>query len=239
MAHFDELFKHLGEYSPDRLAALALNTDRVIVGGPLNTEQATVRIHHSDMTFSVSLPDRGEEAILHIEAQTDDSRDKPMALRMLAYASFLAHQHERHVYSTVFYLRPPAGRRDSGRYGYGDDRIGGIQFKYNVIRMYELDGEAYLDSDALSLLPFTALMRPPSGMSSEAWVEKCIETTRAASVDGRTRGTLLYALSLFGALVHPPELFEDPVLEAIMQESPFYDHVMQRGIEHRQDASLL
>ena len=107
MAHFDELFKHLGDYAPDKLAALALNTQQVQVQAPLNTEQPTVRIHHSDMTFRISLPDRGENAILHIEAQTDDSRDKPMPLRMLAYASFLAHQHEMNVYSTVFYLRPP------------------------------------------------------------------------------------------------------------------------------------
>lgn len=28
-----------------------------------------------------------------------------------------------------------------------------------------------------------------------------------------------------------PELFQEPTLEAIMQESPFYEHVMQRGIE--------
>ena len=231
MAHFDEVFKHLGDYSPDHLAALALNTDQVRVDGPLNTEQPTVKIHHSDMTFRVSLPDRGEQAILHIEAQTDESVDKPMPLRMLMYASFLAHQHELNVYSTVFYLRPPAGRRDPGRYEYGDERIGSLRFTYNVIRIYELEGEAYLASGGVGLLPFTALMRPPVGMSAEVWVERCIDRTRSAPVDRQTRGTLLYALSLFGALVHPPELFQDPLLEAIMQESPFYERVMQRGIE--------
>ena len=74
-------------------------------------------------------------------------------------------------------------------------------------------------------------MRPPSGMTSQAWVEICIETTKAAPVDNQTRGTLLYALSVFGGLVHPPELFQDPTLEAIMQESPVYERVIQRGIE--------
>ena len=121
------------------------------------------------MTFKISLPD--EEAILHIEAQTDDSREKPMPLRMLAYASFLALQYERHVYSTVLYFRPPAGQSDPGFYGYGDDTRGGLWFKYTVIRMYELEGEGFLDTASLGLLPFTPLMKPPAGVSTEAWIE--------------------------------------------------------------------
>ena len=88
MAHYDELFKHLGEYSPDHLAALALNTEQVLVRDSLNTEQPTVKLHHSDLTFRVSLPDRGEDAILHIEAQTEESWDKPMPLRMAGVCEF-------------------------------------------------------------------------------------------------------------------------------------------------------
>ena len=231
MAHFDELFKHLADSSPAELAALALNTPNVEVGAPLNTEQVTVRMHHSDMTFQIWLPDKDEDAILHIEAQTDESREKPMPLRVLMYSSFLAHQHEKNVYSAVFYFRPPAGQTDSGYYEYGDEVMGGLRLKYNVIRMYELEGESFLDPSAVGLLPFTPLMRPPSGMTSQAWVETCIEATKVAPVDSQTRGTLLYALSVFGALVHPPELFQDPTLEAIMQESPVYERVIQRGIE--------
>ena len=180
MAHFDELFKHLADSSPAELAALALNTPNVEVGAPLNTEQVTVRMHHSDMTFQIWLPDKDADAILHIEAQTDESREKPMPLRVLMYSSFLAHQHEKNVYSAVFYFRPPAGQTDSGYYEYGDEVMGGLRLKYNVIRMYELEGESFLDPNAVGLLPFTPLMRPPSGMTSQAWVETCIEATKAA-----------------------------------------------------------
>ena len=81
MAHFDELFKHLADYAPGPLAALALNTQNVEVGD-LNTESHDSE-HHSDLTFQIRLPDRDEDAILHIEAQTDESREKPMALRVL------------------------------------------------------------------------------------------------------------------------------------------------------------
>ena len=227
MADFDEVFKHITGKFPDALAALALKTSEVEVGDRLNTEHITVRMHHSDMTFHIRLPD--EEAILHIEAQTDDSRHRPMPLRMLAYSSFLALEHEKNVYSTVLYFRPPAGRRDPGVYRYGNRERGGVEFTYNVIRVYELEGEAFLDPEALGLLPFTALMKPPADLTAAAWIERCVQTTQQTSVDNQTRGTLLFALSLFGSLVHPLELFQNPITEALMQESPFYERVLQQG----------
>ena len=229
MPYYDEIFKHIVGTYPQPLAALALKTADVRVGARLRTEHTTVRVHHSDMTFHIELSD--EQAILHIEAQTDDNTHKPMPLRMLAYSSFLALEHEKNVYSTVLYFRPSSGQKDPGLYQYGDAARGGISFHYNVIRIYELAGEAFLDAEAIGILPFTALMKPPADMPPHAWVEKCIETTEAADVDRQTRATLLFALSLFGSLAHPPELFQEPTLEAIMQESPFYEHVMQRGIE--------
>ncbi len=109
MSYYDEIFKYVTGEFPHALAMLALQTADVRVVERLNTEHATVRMHHSDMTFHVRLPD--EEAILHIEM----------------------------------------------------------------------------------------------------------------------RGTLLFALSLFGSLVHPNEFFQDPLLEAIMQNSPFYEHVIEQG----------
>jgi predicted transposase YdaD len=229
MPYYDEIFKHVTTEFPHPLAVLALKTEEVKVGKRLSTEHTTVRMHHSDMTFHIHLPD--EEAILHIEAQTDDSTHKPMPLRMLAYSSFLALEHEKNVYSTVLYFRPPAGQRDPGFYSYGNAQRGGGWFQYNVIRIYELEGEAYLDPGAVGLLPFTALMKPPAEMTPQAWVEKCIETTQVADVDREMRATLLFALSVFGSLAHPPEFFQDPLLEAIMRESPFYEQVIQRGIE--------
>ena len=74
-------------------------------------------------------------------------------------------------------------------------------------------------------------MKHPPDMTPQAWVEKCIEATQSADVDSKMQATLLFALSLFGSLTHPPEFFQEPILEEIMQESSFYDLVIQRGIE--------
>ena len=229
MPYYDEVFKHLTEQAPHALAVLALRTSDVEVGEKLSTEQPTVKVHYSDLTFRVRL--RNEDAVLHIEAQTDDSRRKPMPLRMLAYASFLGLEYELPVYSTVLYFRPGSGRRDPGFYEYGNADQGSLRFRYNVIRFYELEGESFLDTSSIGLLPFTALMKPPAGVDSESWVQRCVSATRAAPVDADVRATLLFGLSIFGSLAHNVELFHKFISEEVLMESPFYEEVIKRWLE--------
>ena len=228
MAQYDEIVKHLMDRFSDEFARLAFNTSNVEVVAKLDTEQQTVKVHQNDMTFKVRF--ENEEVILHIEVQTHDSRDKPMPLRVLAYASVLMLRYEVPVYSMVLYLAPNAGRTDPGGYSYGDNTLG-LQHKYQVIRLADLAGELVLDTAPVGLLPFTPLMKPPVGMNTEAWLERCVETTRTAPVDSQTRGTLLFALSTLGSLAHDPTFFEKHISEEMMQESPFYQLVIQRGIE--------
>ncbi len=175
--------------------------------------------------------------ILHIEVQTRDSTDRPMSLRVLSYASALILRYGLPVYSMVIYLDPAAGRGDTGTYAYGDDTIG-LRLNYKVIRLSDLEGEPFLESPAIGLLPFTPLMKPPAGMTAEAWVEACVAKTQTAPVDTQTRGTLLFALSLLGSLAHDPELFRKFILEEIMQESPFYDTVLQSGIKQGMEQGI-
>ena len=120
----------------------------------MSTEHLTVRTHRSDDGVSYTACPGGEEAILHIEAQTDDSIRKPMPLRMLHYSSSLAHEYEKNVYSAVLYFRPPAGRNDPGVYRHGNEQLGGKWFQYKVIRMYDLEGKDFLDPEAIGLLAF-------------------------------------------------------------------------------------
>ena len=166
MATYDNIFKHIaGEFAQD-IAVLSLETSEVEVIGKLNTEHISVKTLHSDIVYCVQLPN--EKAILHIEAQTDDSRKRPMYLRMLAYSSVLALEHQMNVYSTVLYLRPPAG--DPGCYKYGNEEQGG-EFRYKVVRVYELEGKKFLDPHAIGVLPFTGLMKPPPGIPRKDWTE--------------------------------------------------------------------
>ncbi|RKU27344.1 hypothetical protein C6497_11380 [Candidatus Poribacteria bacterium] len=93
-----------------------------------------------------------------------------------------------------------------------------------------MEGESYLDSASVGLLPFTPLMRPPLNLNTEGWLQKCVETTKSAPVDSQTQSTLLYALTTLGSLNYDPNLFQKLISEEMMQESPFYEIIMQRGI---------
>ncbi len=206
---------------------LSFATSNVEVLETLDTEQQTVKVHRNDMTFKVRW--HNETVLLHIEVQTQDSRDKPMPLRVLAYAGELLLRYELPVYSVVLYLSQNAGQTDPGGYSYGDDTFG-LQHKYQVIRLADLEGELFLDAVSVGLLPFTPLMKPPEGMNTEAWLQKCVEKTESAPVDTQTRGTLLFALSTLGSLTYDASLFQKLILEEMMQESPFIELIMQRGI---------
>ncbi len=229
MAQYDTIIKHIVDRFSAEFAGLALDTPDVEVLEKLNTEQPTFKMHHNDVTLKIQLPT--ETAILHIEAQTDDSREKPMPLRVLAYASLLMLQHEMSVYSVVLYFRPPAGRDDPGYFGceYGTEF--GVQIKYKVIRLYALEGESVLAANAIGLLPFTPLMKPPPGTSAQDWVRKCVDAAHVAPVDETTRATLLFGMSVFGCFVHPKEFFTQLITEETMQPSPFYEHLRQRHLQ--------
>ena len=108
MAQYDEIVKHLMHRYAYEFAMLSFGTPDVQVLETLDTEQQRVKVQRNDMTFKVLW--HNEEVLLHIEVQTEDSRDKPMPLRMLSYASELLLRHELPVYSVVIYLSPSAGR---------------------------------------------------------------------------------------------------------------------------------
>lgn len=228
MAQYDEIVKHLMDRFADEFATLAFDTPDVKVLETLDTEQQTIKVHRNDMTFKVLY--HNEPVILHIEVQTHDSRDKPMPLRVLAYTGELLLRHELPVYSVVLYLSPNAGQTDPCGYSYGND-VFGLHHKYQVIRLADLDGTTFLDTASVGLLPFTPLMKPPIGINTEEWLQKCVEKTINAPVDTQTRGTLLFALSTLGGLVHDPDFFQKLISEEMMQESPFYQLIIQKGIQ--------
>lgn len=229
MRQFDPIVKHLMDLFGLDFARLLFDEPGLQVLQRLDTQQSTIKVHQNDMTFKVRR-ESGQMVLYHIEVQTGDSTDIPMPLRVLGYASALVLRYKLPVYSMVLYLSPGAGLTDPGTYGYEESGLG-LRLNYKVIRLADLEGGPFLELPAVGLLPFTPLMRAPAGMSTDAWVSACVAKTEAAPVDSQTRSTLLYALSLLGSLAHDPELFQRLISEETMQESPFYEIVLQRGVE--------
>ena len=74
-------------------------------------------------------------------------------------------------------------------------------------------------------------MKPPAGVDSESWVQRCVSATGAAPVNADMRATLLFGFSIFGSLVHNVELFHKFISEEVLMESPFYEEVIKRWLE--------
>ena len=155
---------------------------------------------------------------------------------------FLVGEHQIPVYSNVIYFHPTAGQNDTGVYQY---RSHGYEYtlRYKVIRLIDMDGQAVLERQVPGLLPFTPLMKPPTGMEIVQWVQTCVDTVVATPVDQQARGDLLCAISLFGGIVYDPLLFKHMIPEALMQESKYYqllrDEFVAQGIEQGTRETIL
>ena len=223
---YDTIGKDILNERIKELAQFVLDVLHVEVLADLDTEQQLVRAFRTDITKRVRL--NTHEAVLHIELQLHDSTEKPMWARNANYHGYLVSEHQIPVYSNVIYFHPDAGKNDPGHYAYSWNGYN-YQLSYKVIRLIQIDGQAILEAQVPGLLPFTPLMNPPDNMTSERWVEQCIDITVDASVDQATKGNLLYGLSVFGSIVHDTSLFER-IPEELMQESPFLQRQREKFI---------
>ena len=227
---YDNIGKSLWTDHAADLSRFVLGEDDVEVLEDLDTEQQTVIARQTDITKRIRVS--GHEAILHVELQLRDSTRTPMWARNAQYQGYLVGEHQMPIYSHVIYFHPNAGRNDPGGYTYSWNGYEHTN-RYKVIRFIEIEGQAILEMQAPGLLPFTPLMKPPTDMDSEQWVQACIDATRATPVDQQTQADLLYALYLFGSIVYDPQAFKRRIPEELMRESKGYQLMLRETtIEH-------
>ena len=223
--NYDNMGKNLWtDYAGD-LSKFVLDVEDVEVLEHLDTEQQTVIARHTDITKRVRI--NKHEAILHVELQLRESTDKPMWARNAQYQGYLVGKYQMPVYSNVIYFHPNAGRMDPGGYAYKQNGYEHVN-RYKVIRLSEIEGQAILEMQAPGLLPLTPLMKPPTGMDLERWLQQCVDVTRSTPVDQWTQADLLCAISLFGSIVHNPQFFEQRIPEGLMQESKYYQLLCEK-----------
>ena len=219
--------KSLWRDHADDLSRFVLGAENVEVLEDLDTEQQTLIARQTDITKRVRV--NNQEAILHVELQLRDSTRKPMWARNAQYQGYLVGKYEMPVYSNVIYFHPRAGRNDPGGYTYNWNGYEHTN-RYKVIRLIEIEGQAVLERQAPGLLPLTPLMKPPTGMDFERWVQTCVDATRTTPVDQETQADLLYGIYLFGSVVTDAVLFERLIPEELMRESKGYQRQRERII---------
>ncbi len=98
----------------------------------------------------------GQQALLHIEFQTD--RDAEMGIRLLEYNVLASRQYERlPVYSYVIYLRPDGEAVQSPYIRKLPDGQEGHRFYFRTMKLWEQPAELMLQLDLAGLLPLVTL----------------------------------------------------------------------------------
>ena len=227
MAEFDTISKHLIHTYPHDFAHFALPQDDIEVLGVVDTEQPTVEAHRTDSLIHVQVG--GEEALIHHEFQTTDSKS-PMPLRMAGYIGRGIAQYGLPIYSNVIYLRPDAGRTDPGyylqeRHGYR------VLVQYKVIRLIDIDGQGILAEEHPGLIPFAPLMQRPADVDAEAWLRQCISRAQAVPMDETLKANYLADLAILSGLVYNSETIMTIISEETMYESSVVQYFTEKALE--------
>ena len=137
--------------------------------------------------------------------------------------------------SFVIYLRPGAGRCDKGYY---IQELPGhrVVVEYQVIRLSEIDGQAIIEGGHPGLLPFAPLMKPPSGVSADAWLRQCLQATESLPLDASTKVDMMAGMAILGGISYELStvrriISQEGFMDAIMRESSFAQYLTQQGID--------
>jgi len=234
MAQYDTSAKYLLLEHSKALIEYFLGRQNVEILEHLNTDQPTFKTHRGDSTTRIRMD--GKEAVVHLEVQSGSS-SKPMWARLAAYCGFLIGEFRKPVYCIVLYLDPSAGRHDPGYYAYETAEFG-YQIRYKVIRLAEIDGQSVLETRVPALLPFTPLMKPPTGTNAEQWLRRCVATAEAAPVEKAVRDDLVATLGILSVLAYKKELVNELIKEEIVQESTFFQEHLERATKRLTQEAL-
>ena len=194
----------------------------------IETEQLSMKTHLADSFIRITVG--SEQAIVHCEFQTHDSRDTPMPFRMAGYIGSAIEFYKLPIYSHVIYLHPTAGRTDPGLYvqeisGYN------IGIQYRVLRLTEMDGQTFLEANRAELLPFAALMKPPDSLEAPEWISHCARTIDASTEDESRKKEALVDLAILGGLAYDSQTIREAISEVIVQESSIVQYFTEKSFE--------
>ncbi len=223
---FDITSKNVFRAFPQDVARYFMNDPTLEFIELLESELPLVETREMDILMKAEI--RGRLTLVHFEIQTGDSTHRRMVRRSVGYIGRGYDTHGLPIRSHVIYLRPGAGRNDPGVYIQSDPGYK-IHIEYQVIRLFEFNGQSVLDSANVGLIPFAPLMQPPANLEGIEWVQHCIEATRDLPLDPLSRPDYLTSLGILSGLAHDPEAVFDLVSEESMMESGVYRRLWERA----------
>ena len=216
---YDITSKSVFRAFPQDVARYLMNEPTVKFVEFIDSELPLVETREMDILMKMEI--RGTLTLVHFEIQAGESTHQRMVRRTVGYIGRGYEKHGLPIRSHVIYLRPGAGRNDPGVYTQSDPGYR-IHIEYQVIRLYELDGQSVLDAANVGLIPFAPLMQPPADTEGIAWVQQCIEATRGLPLAPLSRPDYLTSLGILGGLAHEPNAIGALIPKEVRMESGFY-----------------
>ena len=216
---YDITSKSVFRAFPQDVARYLMNEPTVQFVEFIDSELPLVETREMDILMKMEI--RGTLTLVHFEIQAGESTHQRMVRRTVGYIGRGYEKHGLPIRSHVIYLRPGAGRNDPGVYTQSDPGYR-IHIEYQVIRLYELDGQSVLDAANVGLIPFAPLMQPPADTEGIAWVQQCIEATRGLPLAPLSRPDYLTSLGILGGLAHEPNAIGALIPKEVRMESGFY-----------------
>jgi len=221
----DASSKSLFELSPSAWLALAgvIRPAELIevIAADLSTITAL-----ADRVFLIKDP---QPWILNVELQ--GSYDRKLPARMAAYNTALHVKHEMPVVTVVILLAPRANASNlTGELHFNPPVGAPWMFAYNVIRIWEIDADRFLDEP--SLLPLTLIAKFPS--------DQLISTTRkvrdrlASLEDGTLAKILCKAIEIFLGLRYDKMTVEE-ITRMLGYDSPMDSPTVQVWMKIERD----
>lgn len=167
------------------------------------------------------------------EFQTEYTLEKVMD--MVIYGAVRAKWERLPVCPIMILLRQPAQEMEDAFYCFYRQ----APIKVKIVRMWELDGYEVLKQRKLGLISFAALMKHEEA-SGYAWIRKVLREVVAFELPLAEKQTLVSSI-----LTYVPARYsktqleemleklrkEEAMLEKIIEESPFVQLMMERGME--------
>ena len=159
--------------------------------------------------------------ILHLEFQTLPESTPPLPLRMLDYWVRLYRQYERPIEQVVIFLKETASNA-----AYTEQLlVGNTQHRYRVVRLWEQDSAPLLTN--LALLPFAALAQTDSPAALLQQVAAQVDMIE----EPEEQRNISACVEVLASLRFDRNFIQQFLREELMQESPIYQEIIQKGRE--------
>ena len=178
--------------------------------------QETVSLKRSDFPVLVT-DNEGNTRLIIIEIQTRWTRYVP--LNLLDYRTRYLLEHDMEAISCVLLLKPSSTAVDC----FEDNEV---RFKFNLIKIYEMDSREIIKNGQVCLMPFVPLMQYGKEMVDEADL-----LIYQSDVPRKNKADMLTSMAILSGIVSqdlPHQLIARR--KDIMIESAAYDIIKQEGV---------